>query len=335
MLFGNIKVGEDNYMIKVCNLKKTYRTPIKSKNVLKNIFKREYKTHTALQGISFEIPENELVGFIGPNGAGKTTTMKILAGILYPTAGDVTVFGFNPFDKKYEYLSQIAFMMGQKNQMLWELPAIDTFKLNKEIYEVPDQEYKKTVDELIALMEVEEFLYRPIKTLSLGQRMRVELISALIHTPKVLFLDEPTIGLDIFAQEKIVSFINEYQKRFKATIILTSHYMQDVQRLAKRVILIDEGEIKYDEKLQNLIEAHSEVKTITIILSKKINLASAGINETEIISHEFPQLKLKIPKKDLEHTLPRILSKIDYIDITIENESLEDIVKKSFNSSTQ
>lgn len=317
-------------MIHIKNLTKTYRSPVKTGNAIRNFFNRQYESKTALQNISFDIEKNELVGFVGPNGAGKTTTMKILAGILFPTSGEISVLGFKPFEKNPNYLKQMAFVMGQKNQLLWELPATDTYKLNKEIYEISDEEYIKTLEELSELLEVNSFISQPVKTLSLGQRMRAELIGALLHKPKVLFLDEPTIGLDIFAQTTIINFIKEYQERYKATIILTSHYMQDVQRLAKRIILIDHGSIIYDGKLQKLIEQYSQIKTVSIILSKEIKLADLRLPKDVAVELQHPQLKLKIPKKHVEKTLQYILKELDYVDITIENETLEEIVKKSF-----
>lgn len=317
-------------MISVKKLTKIYKTPIKTGNIFTDIFHREYKKNTAIDGISFEIGDDELIGFIGPNGAGKTTTMKILAGILYPTSGTITVDGFTPFEKNPAFLKKIAFVMGQKNQMLWELPPKDTYDLNKEIYEISDTEYKKTLDELRELLDVESFFDRPVKTLSLGQRMRVELIGALLHKPKVLFLDEPTIGLDIFAQTTIVNFIQEYQKRHTSSIILTSHYMQDVQRLAKRVILIDQGKIIYDGRLQNLITTYSKTKTITILLSKKIDIASLKLPKEAQVEYVYPQLKLKAPKEDIEKLLNTVLKRFEYIDMTIENEPLEEVVKKTF-----
>ena len=317
-------------MITVKNLTKIYKSPIKTGSLFKDFFNREYKTHQALDGISFEIGSRDLVGFIGPNGAGKTTTMKILAGILYPTSGMAKVLNYTPFDKKHEFLRQIGFVMGQKNQLLWELPATDTFMLNKEIYEVSDAEYKKTLTELVDLLEVSSFLNRPIKTLSLGQRMRMELIASLIHRPKVLFLDEPTIGLDIFAQTTIVNFIKEYQKRFDSTIMLTSHYMQDVQRLAKRVILIDAGHIIYDGKLQHLIDTYSQTKTVTIVLENPIEVNTLKLPADVAVDYHFPQLKLRMKKEHIEKFLHIVLEKVDYVDMTIENEPLEEVVKKTF-----
>ncbi|OGK33534.1 hypothetical protein A3F57_05510, partial [Candidatus Roizmanbacteria bacterium RIFCSPHIGHO2_12_FULL_36_11] len=217
-------------MIIVKNLSKVYKTTVKGKNFISDIFARKYKETIAVKNISFEVRESELVGLIGPNGAGKTTTLKILSGILYPTSGTCKVLGMTPFDKKPEFLKQISFIMGQRNQLFWDLSASDTFYLNKEIYDVDDKQFKQVVKELSDLLNCENLLDKPVKTLSLGERMKMELIAGLIHNPKIIFFDEPTIGLDIFSQEVIRDFIKNYQKHYRASIILTSHYMEDVKR---------------------------------------------------------------------------------------------------------
>src|SRR3990167_6751467 len=201
------------------------------------------KVVRALKDISFSVSKGELVGFIGPNGAGKTTTLKVLSGLLYPTAGITQVLGFDPWERRPEYLKRISLVMGQKNQLWWDLPAIETFELNRAIYEIPKKVYKESLDELVTLLEVEKLLNIQVRRLSLGQRMRMELVAALLHRPKVLFLDEPTIGLDVVAQAKMRDFIYEYNKNYGATIILTSHNMDDLVNLARRVILVDEGSI--------------------------------------------------------------------------------------------
>ncbi len=317
-------------MIKVANLTKIYRTPIKTNNLFFDFFDRQYKENVALNNISFEIDRNELVGFIGPNGAGKTTTLKILSGILFPTSGSCKVLGFTPFEKKAAFLKQIAFVMGQKNQLLWELPAIDTFELNKEIYEIDDYDYKNTLTDLIDLLDCQEVVNRPVKTLSLGQRMRVELITSLLHRPKILFLDEPTIGLDIFGQTAITNFIKEYQQKYKSIVILTSHYMQDVKKLSKRVILIDNGKIIFDGLLKELVSNYSQEKTINITLNKPIEKLTLPYID---YSYQFPQFRVKVKRENLAKTLSRILNKIDYSDVTIEDEPIEEVIKKIFKSS--
>ncbi len=320
-------------MITVKNLTKIYRTPVKTQNLLKDIFFRQYKENKALDKISFEIEEGELVGFIGPNGAGKTTTLKILSGVLHPTNGYVNVLGYTPFDKKYSFLRQIAFVMGQKNQLIWELPASDSFQLTKEIYEIDEVIFKKTIDELITLLDCHSFLNKPVKTLSLGQRMRLELINSLLYQPKILFLDEPTIGLDIFAQTAIINFIATYQRRYQATIILTSHYMQDIRRLAKRVIIINEGKIVFDGHLTNLIHRYSQQKTIHIILAAPLPRNFSPPNNFQY-QYNFPELKITIPKEKIASSLSAILKQIEFYDVTVEDESIEEVIKKIFKKTT-
>lgn len=315
-------------MISVHNLTKIYKTPVKSGNFLVDLFARKYEQIKAVNNISFDIDENELVGFIGPNGAGKTTTMKMLSGILYPTSGDIKVLGHIPFEKKKEFLRQIAFVMGQKNQLLWELPATDSFKVYKEIYEIGDDEYKKTVNDLIELLDAQDIINQPLKTLSLGQRMRMELIASLLHKPKILFLDEPTIGLDIFAQTTIRNFIKEYQRKYRATIILTSHYMQDVQKLAKRVILIDNGKIIFDGHLKSLVEKYSLEKMISITLERPQEKELASFNFQ--YDYQFPILKVRVKKENLSEILPELLKRLDFSDLTVEDDPIEEIIKKIF-----
>lgn len=316
-------------MITVKDLTKTYRTPIKTKNLFKDIFFRTYNQKKALEKVTFDIGDNELVGFIGPNGAGKTTTMKILSGILYPTSGSVQVLGFTPFEKNYAFLKQIAFVMGHKNQLLWELPAMDSFKLNKEIYEIDNNKFKNTVNELIELLEAEHLIEQPVKTLSLGQRMRMELIASLLHQPKILFLDEPTIGLDIFAQTTIINFIKEYQERYKSTIILTSHYMQDVQRLTKRLIMINHGKIIFDGLLKDLVSTYSQQKMINITLLKPLSKEFVPLDNIEC-DYQFPELRITTQKEHIAGVLSYMLKKVEFVDVTIEDEPIEEIIKKIF-----
>jgi ABC-2 type transport system ATP-binding protein len=318
-------------MITVKNLVKKYKTAEKSKNILTNFFARKYKEKIALDSISFQIEKGELIGFIGPNGAGKTTTMKILAGILHPDGGEVNVLEHTPFEKKYDYLKDISFVMGQRNQLIWDLPAMDSFLLNQKIYEIENKNFKDRIKELSELLKCEEIINQPVKTLSLGQRMRVELIASLLHQPKVLFLDEPTIGLDIFAQTTIINFIKEYQKKYNSTIILTSHYMQDVQRLAQRIIMIDQGRLIFNNSLNKLIEEYSQKKSVNITLQKNINTEELKEMKQKFnYEYKYPVLKIKMTKKELNETLPEILKNINYNDVTIENESLEEIIKKKY-----
>lgn len=317
-------------MIKVKNLTKVYRIYRKTNNLFKDIFFRKFEKITALDNVSFEIGEDELVGFIGPNGAGKTTTMKILSGILYPTAGNINVLGFFPFDKKQPFLKQISFIMGQRTQLIWDLPAIDTFLLNKEIYEISDHLFKKNLDLLTNIFNVEKLIYKPTKMLSLGERMKMELIAALIHSPKVIFLDEPTIGLDIFSQEAIRHFIKTYQKEFKATIILTSHYLEDVKKLAKRLIIINQGKIVYNDSLKKITKQFSQLKYLSLVLENEIErekLEEIG----EIVSFQFPKIVFKVKNETLPEKIAFISKNIPYSDLTIEEERIEEIIKKVLN----
>lgn len=316
-------------MIKANHLTKNYRSPIKEGGFFKNLFKRTYREVEAVHDVNFEIPENQLVGFIGPNGAGKTTTLKMLAGILYPTTGTIDILGFTPFDKKPEFLKQIAFIMGNRNQLLWDLPATDTFLLNKEIYEVSDHDYHDVVDKLSSQLRCEKLLSTPVKSLSLGERMKMELIAGLVHKPKVIFFDEPTIGLDIFSQETIRDFIKEYKKESKASIILTSHYLEDVKQLAERLIIIDKGHILYDGSLSSILEKYSREKRISLTLEKQIpeaTLKTIG----PIESFRFPKIVFSVDRGQLNKTLAKINKKLSYSDMTVEDDTIEEIIKSFF-----
>jgi len=321
-------------MIKVANLTKIYKTHIKDQNPFKDVFMRKYKDVIALDKISFEIGENESVGFIGPNGAGKTTTLKIISGILYPTSGFVSVNGFTPFDKNPRFLKQIAFVMGQRNQLIWDLPATDTFELQKEIYEIPEHEYKKNVGELTEILDCKNLTSKPVKTLSLGERMKMELIAGLLHRPKIVFFDEPTIGLDIFSQETIRTFIREFQEEFKSTVILTSHYLEDVKKLSKRLIIINKGRIIYDGTLKKIIEQYSLTKRVTITLEKPAN--DTELRAIDIpIRYMFPKVVYKIRKSVLPEKIKAITQNLPFSDLTVEDETIEDIIKTFFRKNNE
>lgn len=321
-------------MITVKNLTKIYKTPQKEKGIsgfFRNIFNRQYKKVAALDKVSFHVKKGELVGLIGPNGAGKTTTMKILSGILYPTSGAVSVLGFTPFEKKTAFLKQISYIAGQKNQLLWELPALDSFLLNKEIYEINTQQFERTLDKLADLLHIKHLLNQPVKTLSLGERMRMELIASVLHQPKVLFLDEPTIGLDVIAQKIIRDFIKDYQRSYNATIILTSHYMEDVKELAHRVMIINLGHIVYDGSLDSVSKKYAQEKTITVILD---TLPEQKIlqNISSNFTLDFPKVIFKVKREDLMKKIELISRHLEFSDINIEEEKIEDIIRKIFQS---
>ena len=320
-------------MIKVNNLTKIYKTPQKKPGLtglVKDIFKREYKEILAVDNISFEIAEGELIGFLGPNGAGKTTTLKMLTGILYPTSGSIDILGYWPFDKKQSFLKQIAFIAGQKNQLLWDLPAFDSFNLNKEIYEIENKQFNETLDKLTKLLDCQDLLSQPVKTLSLGQRMKMELIGALTHQPKILFLDEPTIGLDVVAQKTIRDFIVDYQKLYSETIILTSHYMEDIKALCKKVMIINKGKIIYNGQLDDLIKKYATRKTIEVIVDSFPDLRQLEKIDKNV-KLEFPKLIFHIKREDIPKKISLITEKIKFSDLNIYEERVEDIIRKIFN----
>lgn len=319
--------------ISVHHLKKQFKI-FKRKSGLfstfRSIFSRPTEIVKAVDDISFSIEQGELIGFIGPNGAGKTTTLKCLSGLLYPSGGEVKVLKFDPFTRKSEFLKQISLVMGQKNQMWWDLPAMETFRLNKEIYDISDNDFKKTLDELCSLLDVKNLLTTPVRQLSLGQRMKMELIAVLIHSPKVLFLDEPTIGLDVVMQKKIRDFIAEYNVRFRSTIILTSHYMADVKQLCKRVIIIDHGKIMYDGSLERLVEKYADFKIITVQLKSDKVDKKDFVKLGKINYFEYPKVSITASKKDIKEAATILLKKFPVEDLTIEEPEIENVIRMVF-----
>ncbi len=316
-------------MITVNNLTKIYKTHTRQNNFFRDVFFRQYKETTALHNASFHINTNELVGFIGPNGAGKTTTLKMLSGILYPTNGAISVLDQNPFDKHPSFLKQIAFIMGQRNQLFWDLPAKESLILQKTIYELDDHQFHKNVTELTELLDCGEILDKPVKTLSLGQRMKMELVVGLLHRPKIIFFDEPTIGLDIFSQTAVREFIKSYQSETKSTIILTSHYLEDVKRLAKRLIIINKGSIVYDGSLNNIIEQYSVDKRVVITLEKMVN--EIQIKQINVpFSYTYPKIVFIIKRDMLPEKMKQITHTLPFSDLTVEDESIENIITSFF-----
>lgn len=319
-------------VIVIENLSKNYETFQRRTGFLaslKDLFVRQKQVVSAVADISFKIKEGELVGFIGPNGAGKTTTLKMLSGLLYPSGGKATVLGHLPWKRQPEFQKQFSLIMGQKSQLIWDLPAMDTFLLNKDIYEIPDLDFQNTIDSLSQMLSVKEFLHTPVRKLSLGQRMKMELIAALLHSPKLLFLDEPTIGLDVVAQENVRIFIKDYNKKFNATVILTSHYMEDVQKLCDRVIVIDKGKIHYDGKLDKLIQKHLPQKFLKLVIHgevQKEKISSLG----EIMKWELPNITIAVPRNAAVETATKLLKKFTVADLTIEEPQLEVIIRQIF-----
>lgn len=323
-------------IIKVSNLSKTYEYYKKQPGLwssVKGLFHREKLYKKAVKEINFEINEGELVGFLGPNGAGKTTTLKMLSGILYPTSGEAKVLGHTPWKREPQYQKQFALVMGQKNQLWWDLPAMESFILNKEIYEVSDKDFKENLNELVDLLGIKDILDVQVRKLSLGQRMKCELVAALLHKPKVLFLDEPTIGLDVVAQKNIRDFVKRYNQKNKTTIILTSHYMEDVKELCKRVIIMEEGKIGYDGDLASLIEKYAPYKVLKITFEgegvKKADIEKYG----EVYKFSSHSITLRVPREKAKNIARDILSSdLPVDDILIDEVDISDVVRKIFNN---
>lgn len=300
------------------NLSKVYDVQKKRAGLsgsIKDLFAPIQEKKEAVKGVSFVIDEGELIGFIGPNGAGKTTTLKMLSGLLYPTSGSVRVIGADPWKRDYDFLRQISLVMGQKNQLWWDLPAIESFNLAKDIYDIPDSIYKKTLNKLVEMLEIGDVLNVQVRKLSLGQRMKAELVAALIHSPKILFLDEPTIGLDVVMQQSMRQFLKEYNQNSNGSIILTSHYMDDVKELCKRVIIIDHGSILYDGLLADVIAKFSKHKIIEII-------RASGKIETHKV------LRGKVAEKAAD-----LLKDPSVVDINIKEVEIEDVIRSVFSAS--
>ena len=317
-------------IIEVSDLSKHYKVPVRQaglKAATRSLFKRTYNTIRAVDGISFTIQPGEVVGFLGPNGAGKTTTLKMLSGLLFPTAGDPKVLGFQPSRRQMDFLSQITLVMGNRSQLSWDLPALDSFELQRAIYAIPRAEFIRTRDEFIELLELTGFVNKPVRNLSLVERMKVEIIGALLHQPKVLFLDEPTIGLDVTMQRRIRTFVEEYNRRTGATVLLTSHYMADVEALCKRVIVIHNGKLLFAGDLAALVARFSAFKTIGVTLANGFG----SFNQYgEVLDQDAGHVTIRIPREKTPDVTARILAEQHVDDMTIEDPPIGDIIEKVF-----
>jgi ABC-2 type transport system ATP-binding protein len=281
----------------------------------------------AVDDISFDLAPGEIVGFLGPNGAGKTTTLKMLSGLLHPTSGEVSVLGYVPWKREKSFLKQITLVMGQRNQLVWDISALNSFELNRVIYRIPMEDYRRTVAELTELLDLGPLLHKPVRNLSLGERMKCEIAAALLHRPSVVFLDEPTIGLDVTMQRRIRSFIAEYNRRFGATVLLTSHYMADVEALCRRVVIIHHGKLLFDGELATLVQKFTEHKTI-IVQTKdcESDLASYG----EVVSCQDGRFTLRVPKAETAHVTERLLADLPVIDLLVEDPPIEEVIERVF-----
>ncbi|HJL53547.1 MAG TPA: ATP-binding cassette domain-containing protein [Arenicellales bacterium] len=314
-------------------LHKIYQVPVRGAGIqaaLKSLVHRETEAVQAVKNVNLEIAEGEVVGFLGPNGAGKTTTIKMLTGLLHPTTGIAQVFGYQPAKREHQFLMQITLVMGQRNQLLWDIPVIDSFDRNRVIYKVSKTDYEKTLDELVALLDLDSLLHKPVRNLSLGERMKCEIAVALLHRPRMLFLDEPTIGLDVTMQRKLREFITQYNQQTGATVLLTSHYMADVQALCKRVIVIHHGSILFDGYLDHLVQRFTAHKTISIKLSDPlVDLSGYG----ELITRSEEQAAFRIPNREAANFTSRLLRDLDIVDLTVEDPPIEEIIESVFNQS--
>lgn len=300
------------------------------KAALKSFFKREYTYIDAVKNVSFSIEKGEIVGYIGPNGAGKSTTIKMLSGILLPTAGNIRVNGLDPFKDRKNYVSNIGVVFGQRSQLSWDIPAEDTFDLLKDIYDLSDKEYQKTKAELVNLLNIQEVMKQPVRSLSLGQRMRCEIAASLLHKPKILFLDEPTIGLDAESKKIVRDFIKKLNKNHKTTVILTTHDMTDIEALAKRIILIGKGELLYDGTLSNLKKKYGSYKEVLVSTNEKIdNIRLKGIikKSKNINGYSFI---IDSNVLSLSKLLNNLSLKYVINDIDIKNESIDDVILKLY-----
>jgi ABC-2 type transport system ATP-binding protein len=325
-------------VIRVLGLRKLYKVHERHPGVaaaFRSLFHREYKTVAAVDGIDFLIEPGERVGFLGPNGAGKTTTLKLLAGLLHPTSGEVSVDGHEPRRREDAYLKKIMLVLGQKQQLLWDLPPSETFELNRAVYDVPRPQFVETMRELSDLLELGDLVRRPTRTLSLGERMKCELAAALVHRPKVLFLDEPTIGLDVSMQATVRGFVQRYNERYEATLILTSHYMEDVQRLCPRVIVIDKGKLVYDGALDELVTRIRPDKRIILRFSRPVDesdVASFGtiVRDGEPAGGPAWSIALDVHMGAVNRVVTEALSRLPVRDLTVETPPLEEVMSELF-----
>ena len=322
-------------IIELEGLAKSYRIYQKREGLLASIaglFHRDFREVQAVRGIDLRVEQGEFVAFLGPNGAGKTTTLKLLSGVITPTSGTARVMGYVPWKRENDYRRRFALVMGQKNQLWWDLPAQESFRLHQQIYGIQPAEFERVRDELVELLDVGELLGQPVRELSLGERMKMELIAALLHSPDVLFLDEPTIGLDVVAQHNIQKFLKHYQQERKITILLTSHYMKDIAALCKRVVIIAQGQTIYDGSLTGIVDRFSAHKVLTLLFAEDAVPADMG-RFGEVLEIEEPKVKLRVDRSEISGLLSSILANHDVQDVSVEDPPLEEVIAELFRSS--
>jgi ABC-2 type transport system ATP-binding protein len=318
----------------VRDLRKVFRVPVREaglKASLRSLIHRETRDVAAVDGITFTIAEGEIVGFLGPNGAGKTTTLKMASGLLHPTSGELHVLGHRPERRDRALLRRITLVMGNRNQLQWDLPALDSYELNRAIYRIPREQYTALRDELIELLDIGDLVNKPVRNLSLGERMKAEFAGALLHRPVVLFLDEPTIGLDVTMQRRIRGFVAEYNRRYGASVLLTSHYMADVEALCRRVIVIHHGRIVFDGDLTALADSFSTGKTIEVHLADAVDVATFAAFG-EVIESDGLVVKLRVPRSDIARVTSQMLTNFPILDLTVEDPPIDDVIERVFAS---
>ena len=321
--------------IDVRHLRKVYRVYRKREGLfasLRGLFHRDYKDVAAVDDVSFQIEAGEMVAFLGPNGAGKTTTLKLLSGLIYPTAGEATVLGYVPWKRENAYRRRFSLVMGQKNQLWWDLPAQESFRLHQEIYRIERSQFVRRLEELVSLLEVRDLVGQPVRELSLGERMRMELIAALLHSPEILLLDEPTIGLDVVSQRRVQEFLKFYQAEQQITVVLTSHYMKDVEALCKRAIIINEGEIKHDGPLAEIVDRFSHHKIMEIQFAGSTEVPSLDRYGT-VIEISPPRVKLEVPRRKIPEILSDLLARYAIEDVGVQDRPLEEVIAEMFTNS--
>ena len=317
--------------IEARGLTKTYRVFRKREGLLagvRGLFRREYDEVHAVRDVSFRVEPGEIVAFLGPNGAGKTTTLKLLSGLIHPTAGEASVLGFTPWERSNAYRRRFSLVMGQKNQLWWDLPAQESFNLNREIYGVPPRAFADRLDELTDLLKVKKLVGQPVRELSLGERMRMELIAALLHAPEVLFLDEPTIGLDVVSQRTVQTFLRKYQAERGTTVVLTSHYMKDVEALCERAVIIDGGELRHDGPLSEIVDRFSTHKIVELLFAGDVpgDLGRYGVPLDAVA----PRAKIEVPRAEIPRVLADLLDRHRVEDVSVNDRPLEEVIAEMF-----
>jgi ABC-2 type transport system ATP-binding protein len=323
--------------IEIAGLSKSFRIYQKKEGLwasLRGLVRREYRTVEAVRGIDLLVEQSEFLAFLGPNGAGKTTTLKLLSGVITPTAGTARVLGYIPWKRENAYRRRFALVMGQKNQLWWDLPAAESFRLHQQIYRIDKDRFERTRDELTSMLAVRDLLSQPVRELSLGERMKMELIAALLHSPEVLFLDEPTIGLDVVAQYNVQNFLRHYQDTRRVTVLLTSHYMKDVAALCRRVVVISLGRIIYDGSLSGIMDRFGGHKVISLQMSDGQMPADMG-RYGELISAEPPRVKLRVDRSVVPHVLAAILASHAVEDVSVEDPPLEQVIAEMFSTNAE